>query len=101
MFAVAVIDGGVSPEYFWDRMDMVEYSYLVNRLNSKKIEDFEPFRMLGYIISTALGSDIKYEEFLNLSKTKNGEVSDDGRTPEEIELAKQKLIEIGLKHKSI
>lgn len=100
MYAVAVIDGGVSPEYFWNEMSMVEYSYLVNRLNEKKIEDFEPFRMLGYIISTALGSDIKYEDFLNLSKTKNGEVSD-GRTPEEIELAKQKLIEIGLKYKNI
>lgn len=98
MFATAVVDGGISPEYFWDKMDLVEYTYLVNRLNEKKIEDFEPFRMLGYVVVSALGSNIDYEDFLNL---KRDEVSDDGRTPEEIELAKQKLIEIGLKYKNI
>lgn len=100
MFATAVVDGGISPEYFWDKMDLVEYTYLVNRLNEKKIEDFEPFRMLGYVVVSALGSNIDYEDFLNL---KRDEVCDgsDGRTPEEIELAKQKLIEIGLKYKNI
>lgn len=91
MFAFAVVDLGINPKYFWEELSDVEYSYLVDRYNAKKIDDFEPFRLLAYIISTGNGMEGDYDSFLNLY---NEETSGGDANMENVEERKKFLIEL-------
>lgn len=96
MYAFAVVDCHISPTYFWQEMSEIEYYYLIKRINKKRIEDFEPFRTLGFVVARLLGSDVDYDNFLNLEKNDNETV--DNRTDEEIKQAQDKLKEIYIKN---
>lgn len=46
-----VIEGGISSEYFFDKMQMYELQPFINNMNKKNKESWEQTRLLAYILA--------------------------------------------------
>ncbi len=68
MYAIAVVELGLQPNYFWDEITELELIALLDRLEIKKRERFENVRLLAYVITSTSGVKVDYDSFLNIGK---------------------------------
>jgi hypothetical protein len=68
LYAIAVVELGLQPNYFWDEVTELELTALLDRLEKVKRERFENVRLLAYVITSVNGVKVDYDSFLNIGK---------------------------------
>jgi len=68
LYAIAVVELGLQPNYFWDEITELELIALLDRLERVKRERFENVRLLAYVITSTSGVKVDYDSFLNIGK---------------------------------
>lgn len=68
MYAIAVVELGLQPNYFWYEITELELIALLDRLELVKRERFENVRLLAYVITSTSGVKVDYDSFLNIGK---------------------------------
>lgn len=51
LYALLVVEGNISPEYFLDKMQMYELPVMLTHFYKRKKEEWEQTRLLAYVVA--------------------------------------------------